>query len=147
MLRREEVFSVWFTLKPSLILVWWLPWVFAVPRPHPNRVNTIKFLGTIHVATSQLPNHEQRKRGRIIYENLAAWNPLTGSIIIIRACPSGLNRDYKKKGWWRIRTEKTKEKKSLSVPFKVQKMDINCGFQDMSCFSFLLVLHQSRVII
>lgn len=30
MLRREEVFSVWFTLKPSLIPVWWLPWVFAV---------------------------------------------------------------------------------------------------------------------
>lgn len=30
MLRREELFSVWFTLKPSLIPVWWLTWVFAV---------------------------------------------------------------------------------------------------------------------
>lgn len=60
--RSKEVFSVWFTLKPSLIPVWWLPWVFAAPRPHPNRINTIKFLGTIRIATSQLPNHGQRKR-------------------------------------------------------------------------------------
>lgn len=97
------------------------------PRPHPNRVSTIKFLGTIRVATSQLPNHEterERERGRIIYENLAAWNPHTGSIIIIKACPSGLTRDYKKK---RIKKKRVDERASEERKQKQKKSD--CAFE------------------
>lgn len=43
MLRREEVFSVWFTLKPSLIPVWWLPWVFTVPDLTPIALTQSNF--------------------------------------------------------------------------------------------------------
>lgn len=67
------------------------------PRPRPNHVNTIKFLGTVRVATSQLPNHEQGTRGRIICKNLAPCKPHTGSAVIIKARPSTLTMDYKKK--------------------------------------------------
>lgn len=43
MFRRKEVFSVWFTLKPSLIPVWWLPWVFAVPDLTPIALTQSNF--------------------------------------------------------------------------------------------------------
>lgn len=61
MLRRVGAWSVWFTLKLSLIPVWWLPWVYTVSNLTPNRFNTIKFLGAIGVSMCQLPNHGQRK--------------------------------------------------------------------------------------
>lgn len=83
MFRRKEVFSVWFTLKPSLIPVWWLPWVFAVPDLTPIALTQSNFW-----ALFELPRASYliMNRGRIIYENLAAWNPHTGSVIIIKAC-------------------------------------------------------------
>lgn len=43
MFRRKEVFSVWFTLKPSRIPVWWLPWVFAVPDLTPIALTQSNF--------------------------------------------------------------------------------------------------------
>lgn len=97
-LRREDVFSVWFTLKPSLIPVWWLPWVFAAPDLTPIALAQSNFwaLFGLPQASYLITKQRERERGRIIYENLAARNPHTGSIIIIKACPSGLTRDYKK---------------------------------------------------
>lgn len=116
MLRREEVFSVWFTLKPSLIPVWWLPWVFTVPDLTPIALTQSNFWALFELPWASYLIMNRKKRGRIIYENLAAWNPHTGSIIIIKACPSGLTRDHKKRGWWTgIRKKKTKEKKKVSV--------------------------------
>ncbi len=100
MLRREEVFSVWFTLKPSLIPVWWLPWVFAVPDLTPIPLTQSNFWALFELPrASYLITNREREEG----SSTRTWpleTPHTGSIIIIKACPSGLTRDFKKKAWW-----------------------------------------------
>lgn len=125
-LRREDVFSVWFTLKPSLIPAWWLPWVFAAPDLTPIALAQSNFWALFGLprASYLIMKQRERERGRIIYENLAAWNPHTGSIIIIKACPSGLTRDYKKK---RIKKKRVDERASEERKQKQKKSD--CAFE------------------
>lgn len=148
MLRGDRVFSVWFTLKPSLIPVWWLPWVFAVSDLTPIALTQSNFWALFespcasHLIMNTEREEELSVKTWLLETHILGQSSLSKPVLL--GSPEIIKRRADQQ--WVKRTEKTKEK-SLSVPFKVQKIDTNCCFQNMSCFSSLPALHQRRGII
>lgn len=132
MLRREEVFSVWFTLKPSLIPVWWLPWVFAVPDLTPIPLTQSNFWALFELPrASYLITNREREEG----SSTRTW-PLETHILgqswlskpVLLGSPEIIKRRVDERGW--SRTEKTKEKKYIKP---------QCAFQSSKDGSKLLL--------
>lgn len=155
-LRREDVFSVWFTLKPSLIPAWWLPWVFAAPDLTPIVLAQSNFWALFGLPRASYLIMKQRERERGEELSMRTWllethilgqSSLSKPVLLVS--PEIIKKkELKKNGLMNGHQKReNKSKKSLTVPLKVQKMDINCCLQNMSCFSSLPASHQSKVII
>lgn len=72
-LRREDVFSVWFTLKPSLIPAWWLPWVFAAPDLTPIALAQSNFWALFGLPRASYLIMKQRERERGEELSMRTW--------------------------------------------------------------------------
>lgn len=130
--------------------MWWLPRVFAVPDLTPIALTQSNFWALFE---SPRASYLITNRGREEELSMRTWlrkTHILGQSSLSKPVLLGSPEIIRKKGWWRERqgrAEKTKDKKnilSLRVPFKVQKMDINCCFQNRSCFSSLPASHQKR---
>lgn len=120
MLRREEVFSVWFTLKPLLIPVWWLPWVFAVPDLTPIALTQSNFWALFespwarHLITSREREEELSMRTWPLENHILGQSSLSKPVLL--GPPEIIKRRVDERG-----SQQRKQKKKVGVRLSKSK--------------------------
>lgn len=123
MLRGDRDFSVWFTLKPSLIPVWWLPWVFAVHDLTPIVLTQSNFWAVFelpcasHLIMNAKREEELSEKTWLLETHILGQSSLSKPVLL--GSPEIMKRRGEQQ--WESRTEKTKVKKKNLCAFQSSK--------------------------